>query len=71
MIELPQYDCIRIDSEITVDGTLTDDAWESADVIQLLTTDTGEKPRHPTEVRLVWNSEYLYVGFLCYDQDIW
>ena len=43
MIELPQYDCGRIDGEITVDGALTDAAWGSADVIELLTTDTGEK----------------------------
>ena len=71
MIELPQYDCVRIDGEIKIDGTLTDAAWGSADVIELLTTDTGEKPRQSTEVRLLWNSEYLYVGFLCYDQDIW
>ena len=71
MIELPQYDCIRIDGEIMIDGTLTDTAWKSADVIELLTTDTGEKPCQPTEVRLLWNGEYLYVGFLCYDQDIW
>ena len=71
MIELPEYDCVRIDGEIKIDGTLTDAAWKSADVIELLTTDTGEKPRQSTEVRLLWNSEYLYVGFLCYDQDIW
>ena len=71
MIELPQYDCVRIDGEITIDGALTDAAWASANVIELLTTDTGEKPRQPTEVRLLWNSEHLYVGFLCYDQDIW
>ena len=57
MIEVPQYDCVRIDGEIKIDGTLTDAAWKSADVIELLTTDTGEKPRQPTEVRLLWNSE--------------
>jgi hypothetical protein len=71
MIELPQYDCVRIDGEIKIDGNLTDAAWSSANVIELLTTDTGEKPRQPTEVRLLWNSECLYVGFLCYDRDIW
>ena len=71
MAELPQYDCVRIDGEIKIDGKLTDAAWESAAVIELLTTDTGEKPRQPTEVRLLWNTEYLYVGFLCYDRDIW
>ena len=71
MLELPQYDCVRIDGEIAIDGALTDAAWGSADVIELLKTDTGEKPRQPTEVRLLWSSEYLYVGFLCYDQDIW
>ena len=71
MIELPQYDCVRIDSEIKIDGALTDAAWRSADVVELLTTDTGEKPHQPTEVRMLWDSEYLYVGFLCHDQDIW
>ena len=71
MIELPQYDCVRIDGKIKIDGTLTDAAWGSANVIEWLTTDTGEKPRQPTEVRLLWNSESLYVGFLCYDRDIW
>ena len=30
MIELPEYNCVRIDGEIEIDGTLTDTAWESA-----------------------------------------
>ena len=71
MPELPQYNCVRIDDEITIDGTLTDAAWATADVVELLTTDTGEIPKQPTEVRLLWNDHYLYVGFLCQDRDIW
>jgi hypothetical protein len=71
MPELPQYDCVRSDSEIQIDGMLTDSAWERAHVVQLLTTDTGEKPKQPTAVRLLWNEHYLYVGFHCQDEDIW
>jgi hypothetical protein len=68
---LPQYECVRIDSEIQLDGSLTDEAWKRAHVVKLLTTDTGQQPKQPTEVRLLWNPQYLYVGFLCHDTDIW
>ncbi len=71
MRELPQYNCVRIDGEIIIDGALTDAAWATAPVVELLRTDTGEKPKQPTAVRLLWNEQYLYVGFLCHDRDIW
>ncbi|MCZ6678420.1 MAG: carbohydrate-binding family 9-like protein [Candidatus Poribacteria bacterium] len=71
MPDLPQYDCIRIDGEIAIDGTLADAAWAVAHVVELAKTDTGTKPEQPTQVRLLWSNQYLYIGFLCHDRDVW
>jgi hypothetical protein len=32
---------------------------------------TCETPISRTEVRLLWDKEYLYVGFRAYDKDVW
>jgi len=71
MRELPEYDCVWIAEALKVDGLLSEPAWNKAQEVELLLTDTEEKPDNPTKVKLLWNNNYLYIGFFCIDEDIW
>lgn len=61
---------IRISGEITVDGKLDEPEWSRAepakDFIQKLPA-TGEPATEPTEVRLLYDQDNLYVGVYCFD----
>lgn len=60
---------IKTDAAVRIDGDLSEPAWQAAPVI----TDLIQKePRqqapasYPTEVRIVYDSEALYIGVTCY-----
>ena len=60
---LPFYTCRRATSPITVDGALDELAWQHAESMHLVETVTGDVTRYPTEVRVLWDDTFLYVGF--------
>jgi len=70
-IELPSYDCIWIDEQLKIDALLDEPSWNKAQEVELLITDTEEKPDNPTKVKLLWNDAYLYIGYFCIDPEIW
>lgn len=61
---------VRIEGSITVDGKLDEPEWRRAepakDFIQKLPA-TGEPATEPTEVRLLYDEDNLYVGVYCFD----
>ncbi len=65
------YDCPYTDQPITVDGHLDEAAWDKAEVLDFFIPVTFEKPISPTEARMLWDDDYLYVGFKAWDKDIW
>ena len=67
----PWYDCVYIDQKIEIDGKLNESVWEKAQAVQLVKTDTGQLPNKKTEAKMLWDDQYLYVGFICSDNDIW
>ncbi len=68
--EMRVVHALRIEGEIKVDGWLDEPAWTGAepatDFIQKLPV-TGAPATEQTEVRILYNSEYLYVGAYCFD----
>ena len=57
---------------IEIDGYLTEAAWVEAQVIDDFTQqspDEGEPTTEPTEVRMVYDAENLYIGFECSDSE--
>lgn len=57
-------------SEIKVDGLLDEPIWHTAPTIGELTQRqprTGEKPTEKTDVTLLHDANYLYIGVMCYD----
>jgi hypothetical protein len=61
----PAYAAIRAPSSVRVDGRLDDPAWRAAPVASGFRTvepTEGDPARFPTEVRVVYDAEALYVG---------
>ena len=61
-----------ITTAITIDGALDEPAWRSAPKIGDLTQRqplTGQPPTERTEVTLLHDGDYLYIGIMCYDSE--
>ena len=71
MSQTPLYVCRRTAGPITIDGVLDEESWQRAELMHLRLTDTGLEPRLKTEVRALWDKEYLYASFFAEDTDIW
>ncbi len=71
MEETPLYVCRRAIDKIAVDGRLDEASWGGAEAFALSDTVTGRPPKQPTEVRAMWDDDYLYVGFHSVDTDAW
>jgi hypothetical protein len=68
---IPRYEVHRTRQPIVVDGKLDDAAWKSAGIIEFRfpwDQQTGAKQK--TTARLLWNDEFLFVGYDCQDADI-
>lgn len=74
----------RAEGKMTMDGRLDEPGWKKAEVMtgmalagtvgktpRVLHGKPGEKPTQNTEVRLLWDDEFLYVSFVCYDRFIY
>lgn len=72
-IERPRISATRVASSITIDGVLSDAAWSEAFLydapwIQTI-PDPGMPASQPTELRIVYDDEALYIGAVLYDED--
>ena len=67
-----RYRATRVETPPTVDGDLSDPVWEKAEIIdQFIQQDphTGAPSTEKTQVRLVYDSEALYISVYCYDSE--
>lgn len=62
----------RTNSELKLDGSLSESDWQFAkvakDFFQLQPAE-GKPATQATEVRVMYDAENLYVGFMCYDNE--
>ena len=66
----PLYHCRYTTQPPTIDGYLDDEAWKSAAAINHLSDIRGDafpRPSLPTEIRMLWDSTYLYVAARLYE----
>jgi len=68
---MPLYRCRKTRKRPAVDGMIQPAVWKQAEPVSLLLADTGKPPKQPTEVRLLYDDDYLYVAFHCLDKDAW
>jgi len=60
----------KIPSPITVDGLLSEGFWKEAQPISRFTQrepNEGEPSSEPTEIRILYDDQYLYLGVVCFD----
>ncbi|MFQ5771271.1 MAG: carbohydrate binding family 9 domain-containing protein, partial [bacterium] len=68
----PNLHALKINTDIHLDGLLTEAYWQAAPVasnfrqIQPL---EGQPATEKTEVRILYNENFLYVGVLCFDSE--
>jgi hypothetical protein len=66
---------LAIAQPIEIDGRLDEEAWQRAEPIGNFVQwgnswDPGGPPSQPTEVRFLFDGNNLYVGAICYEDDI-
>jgi len=72
MSEVPTYICRRTPDPITIDGEFSEPVWSRAlPVGDFRFTDGVGEPQLPTELRLCWDDQFLYLAFVAIDTDIW
>ncbi|HOC03709.1 MAG: hypothetical protein BWX89_00637 [candidate division TA06 bacterium ADurb.Bin131] len=69
--ESPEIVCNRAHGKIIVDGWLNEPAWKNAEKIDFVRIISFEKPDMETKAFCLYDDEYLYIGFIMYDMDIW
>ena len=65
-----EMNAVPINSTIKIDGLLNEEEWKSAKPSPRFTQiepQQGSAPNFETEVRILFNRQYLYFGITCYD----
>ncbi len=66
----PQLRAHKINSDIQLDGLLTETHWQEAEAtsdLRQIQPREGEPATEKTEVRVLYDHDNLYVGVICYD----
>jgi uncharacterized protein DUF5916/cellulose/xylan binding protein with CBM9 domain len=64
------YHPLRIKNSITLDGKLSESEWQQAEVesdFMQYDPTAGAEPSEKTELRMMYNDQYLYVGLRAFD----
>ena len=70
--DIPRYRVMRATGKIIIDGILDDPDWAAARSVGDFVFPwwaSGEKEQ--TEVKMLWDDNFLYVAFSCKDKNIW
>ena len=71
--ELPRMSAHRISEEIKIDGVLDEPIWQDVEPIRQLyqiQPDEGEPVTEPSEIRIMYDDQKLYFGFIFYDSEM-
>jgi len=60
---------LRTTGTIRIDGDLSEPDWQKSSVRNFVHYITGEAPRYPTEIRLLWDPKALYFAYTCFDAE--
>ena len=73
-LDLKVYRCGYTSESPVIDGILNDNSWKKAmwsDVFIDIEGDIRPKPYHNTKVKLLWDSNYLYIAAHLEEEHIW
>ena len=68
------YVCYRAPAALTIDGRLTEPAWQAAawtDVFVDIEGDARPKPRFRTRAKMLWDSSRFYIAAELEEPDVW
>src|ERR1044071_6182500 len=67
----PRANITRINSHISIDGRLDEPEWSVEPIGEIVQREPkqGEKPTEQTEVKVLYDSNNLYIGVMCYDSE--
>jgi len=68
---IENYPCYQIDAALKMDGRMSDPAWAKAPALNFYVPPNSTAPEFPTEARILYDKNYIYVGFKAQDTDIW
>ena len=71
---LPEYTCWKTSQPIVIDGHADEAAWQQAAPMSLWDVRYIDEPQlhsRPTEARMLWDEDNLYIFFLATDPDVW
>ena len=67
-----EYTVKKITSTLQIDGQLTEPEWQAAALTErFVHQETGAATRLSTQAKFLWDDEYLYIGFICQDSNVW
>ncbi len=67
-----EYTIKKINSTLQIDGRLTEPEWQAAALTErFVHPSDGSAPVLSTYAKFLWDDEYLYVGFICEDPNVW
>ena len=69
--QVPSCHCLKIpDGSIQIDGHLTKAVWTKAEKIDFCGLADGAIPPKPSFAKLLWDNQYLYVGYSISDTNV-
>jgi hypothetical protein len=69
-----EYRCWQTDSPPSIDGSLAERAWDSAQWSSIFVDIEGDRrppPRLRTRMKMLWDREFLYIGAELEEPDLW
>ena len=70
--QVKEYTVMRTDVPIVIDGKLDEVEWENALLTEpFVTQESGASVVVKTQAKLLWDNDYLYIGFIASDPDVW
>ena len=70
--EIRRYTVLRVDEIINPDGVLSESSWKmSPPTEHFVVYSDGSRPVFPTDARMLWDDQYLYIAITMNDQDVW
>ena len=68
----PKVALVRTETPPEIDGRLNEEVWQQAAVItefKQVVPMEGAEPSEKTEVRILYDSDFLYLGIRCFDRE--
>ena len=69
---IKEYVVKKTAEPLIIDGVLDEKQWQNVDFTDIFVNqETGNNVKWGTKAKLLWDDQYLYIGFLAFDDDVW